>query len=324
MGAVPIWPAPLRVAVPAFAVALAALALASPAIAQTDVVQLSMSVDSGSLELDPGQEASTEVTLENGGSRPGTAQLSLDGAAAGWVASLSEEQVTVPPGGTETVIVAVQAPANRSSGAAETTLTVAGQMQDDSGQFSSADQVDVSAALTPAPAPPPEDEFPWAASLAGLAGLVAVSGAAWGLARRERGIELEADVGTEVRPGAESYAAVRVRNASGRPRSVELELDGLPERWGGGLNRGELELDAGEEVELWLAVKPPAEAAEATHRLSVTARPREAMLTRQTAELAIQVTDQATSPGNPSRTLVAPIGVDSPDPYEDHQVLEDD
>lgn len=284
-----------------------------------------MDAEPASVELDPDQTGTVQVTLENDGSRSGAATLSVDGPDEGWSGELSETEVTVPAGGSETVTLNLGAPAERSQAANDRTVTVSGTITDDTGQFSASDQTEVGASMTPAP--PPPDPFPWVevvgTSVAAI-GVVAAGAVGWFLRRRETGIEIEAAPGTDVRPGSEAYIPVEVLNTSARPRRAQLHVGSLPSRWGGGINRDEVDLDAGEKASLWLAVKPPATAEEGTYRIELVAKPAEARFSEERVRAEVEVVDDARDPDNPSRTLVAPIGVRSPDPYEDHQVLDDD
>lgn len=298
--------------------------LSVPALAQQPVA-LSMEADTSAVELDPGQEQAVTLTLANDGDMDGTVSLSVDASGQGWTTSLSEETVQVPAGSEETVTLTATAPEERPAEPEDLSATVTGTIQDATGQFSASDSVEVTASLTPASPPPPPDPFPWGLTLAGV-GLVAAAAAGgyvWYQREREKGIEMVVGDSVDVRPGGESYVPLEITNTSDRRRVTHVEVASLPGDWGGGVNLNKIELDPGEAKGLWLAVKPPSHAEPGAVDLTVTAKPADAKRFELTDKARVHVVPAARDPENPSRNLIAPIGVHSPTPYEDAQFLDD-
>lgn len=300
------------------------LALAGGVAGQPSTVDLSMQVEGAAGTLGPGNATTVQIQLTNDGSMDGTTTLDLSTEGDGWVAELSETEVALPAGTTETVELTFTAPSDHDAGADTVEATVSGTLQDASGQFTSTDQVTTGAQLTPPP--PPPEPFPWVPVATGSTlALAAVAGGAWAWwrNRRESGIEVDAETTTTLRPGTEAQASVEVRNVSDRPRVAELDVTGIPEGFTAVVSLSEVELEPGEARRLWVAIQAPEDAEETRVELHVTAKPAEARTVRARAPLQIQVLEDARVPGSPNKHLIAPIGVKSPDPYEDARSKEE-
>lgn len=270
-----------------------------------------MSVEEDQLEIEPNNSASSTIVLENTGSTDGTVQLSTEGTAEGWGLALSQEEVSVPAGGSESVQLDVDAPPDHGAGPGEVTVTVAGTMTDGTGQFSSSDEVQVTAAMPAPPAPPPDDT-PWGL-IVGATGtaLVSIAAAGWYLNRDttvESEVEIEVDPQTGVRSGGEQVLAVRLANASEDRRTANLTLEGVPTDWTGGLNREQIVLEPGDRDQVWVALKPSEGAQAVEDEFTLRVDFAEELVLPDSVQLPLRVDEEELDPHDPSRTLVAPVG----------------
>lgn len=270
---------------------LAFLLAAAPALAQVQAIDLALAAEPASFTLDPGAEGTAVLTISNGGNAPAEVALAAETTGPGWTAELSQDAVTVPAGGSTQVNLRLHAPAERDGSAEAATVTVTAQGAEAlTGQFADTATTQVTGALAAAP-PPPPPEFPWIpVTLAALvlAGLVA--GAWWTVRQRETGIEVVGPRGpSEVRAGIDGFIPLEVRNVSNRPRIAKLAADEAPPGWAVGTNLTSVTLDPGKTHAIWLAVRPPIDAADASGTVVVRARPAEARGPGASFQVAIKV-----------------------------------
>lgn len=298
-------------------VALLVLLTLTPLRAQGQVQPtVSLSADDTSFTLDPGDSVTATITVTSqcspaGNQACGDVMLTLDGAATGWTAAL--DRTSVPPGGTERVTLTVRAPAGRDSVEDAFSVQVTGTLTSQApGTTPATDRVQFESALTaapPPPPPPPPPDYTWLYLLlaAGLVAAAVIGTLALVWWRRERGIELLAPLmEKEARPGYDAFVPLEVRNVSRRPRVAKVYTEDVPSGWAAGTSLATIPLEPGQSESLWLAVRPPLDAAAGTTTIAVIAKPAEARGAKPLG-INIRVVSDAPVLLRAGTDLVAPI-----------------
>lgn len=272
-------------AVPALLLlALLAAAIASAQAPAAPAVRVAL--EARALQLDAGEAATLEGTVSNDGPLAGTVALAL-ALPPGWSGTVEPAELPVAAGGSERVVVRLQAP-EAGVGAASAELALEAVLTDALGRAASSSATVALGRLDPPP-PPPADARPLvAASLLGLLLLAAAAAAlAWRRRRaaalaaywdREKGIQLDVVDGPRSYGGRrELVSRVALQNVSARPRVATVRVAECAPRWRASVSLPRAPLSPGERIEVAVHIAPDADVpAGEAGRIVVAARPEEA------------------------------------------------
>lgn len=175
-------------------------------------------------------------------------------APAGWTAVAIQRDVTLGRGDVSVSAIAITTP-NRGTGEARGNVTVLVTFVCTSGDI----QTSAFSTMT-IPVAIEGFQVPWPIVLGAFA-VLAAGVAILGVRRLRRGVALSSPVPVRpVAPGKSVKFTYVVENRRGKPQSFRVLHEGLPEGWGLHLALPQVELEPGEEKQLWAILKAPAQA----------------------------------------------------------------
>ncbi|HWG90680.1 MAG TPA: hypothetical protein VNZ52_07505 [Candidatus Thermoplasmatota archaeon] len=288
------------------AVVVALAVLAPAALAQGDGTQRCraplLTVPEPPGPFEPGNARPFTVMVANPNPVPGQVKLTVpqDAMPPGWSAIVGESARAVSPGGEASFTVTVAAPARgvgQEAGDVKLTASMACQTEPIATQsIPTTHTLHVELAVF---------GLAWVLWGLGLAAAVAGAIVLMVVRGRRRSVHLRCEAGTKpVPPGDAASFPLLVENHTPERLKAHLTVRVHGAGWSAFLAVDEVDLDAGEAVELWASLRAPAEAAAgAEGRATVTAarvdRPRD----RATVTLKGRVAPAAETPAAPAAQI---------------------
>ncbi|MCD6512596.1 MAG: hypothetical protein J7K61_03235 [Thermoplasmata archaeon] len=212
---------------------------------------------------EPGDKVNFTFNVKNTGDLTDTYSL---GVTCVWDTHLSENNITLEPGKSKDVVVAVDIPLNASNGTVQLVVLTAKSMNDNTKESSARAQLTVIYTTPPAPESGGGINPGYILVVIGVIFLIVI--AAYLSKISVKSIELYCDERMkEISPGRKAEFLIKLKNPMDRVKDgknrikYRIGIEGsIPERWTAKVDRDELILDGGEEAEIRLTVQPPSDA----------------------------------------------------------------
>lgn len=268
---------------------MAVMLLVGPAAAQ-DTANLHVEILGGEPTLESGTSWTHDILVRNDGYADGQVELSLQHTGDGWDATLDQRTMTLEAGEEQRIPLTLTAPDDRNGTAPNQQGTVEATITDATGMFTSTDEDDFAATLTPAPQPELEASFPWVPIASGVFLVAGVAGTAgWAYNRRETGVTIEHPQKVPIHPGQEIHVPLTVVNENERPRTATVDIDGDDTEFRSGLNLSRVSLEPYEKRDLWLFLRAKNDVQPGAHEVHVRAKPIEARRYRAGSTIRLEV-----------------------------------